>query len=329
MLQHFKETGVSITVEGKRHLGAAIGKQIFIESYVQRKVSKWVGEIESLSSIATSQPHAAYTAFTHGLAGKWAYSARTIPNVEDVFKPLEDIIRKRFLPSITSQNAIGNKERDLMVLPTRLGELGIADPSKLTASQHTACGSITAPLVELIVNCSEGYTSETKAAQTRAKNRTCNFRRQQQNTAAIELKAKLPSHLQRATDVSSEKGASSWLSTLPIAEHGFALHKGGAFRDALCLRYGWYPTNLPSHCVCGNKLNVEHALSCPRGGFPSIRPNENRDITASLMSEVCHAVGTEPCLQPVIGELLTHRTANREEGAHLDIMAQSFWGRDI
>ena len=50
----FKETGVSITVEGKRHLGAAIGKQIFIESYVQRKVSEWVGEIESLSSIATS-----------------------------------------------------------------------------------------------------------------------------------------------------------------------------------------------------------------------------------------------------------------------------------
>ena len=46
------------------------------------------------------------------------------------------------------------------------------------------------------------------------------------------------------------------------------------------------------------------------------------------MSEVCHAVGTEPCLQPVTGELLTHRTANREDGARLDIVAQSFWGRD-
>ena len=54
-----KKTGVSITVEGKRHLGAAIGKQTFIKSYVQRKVSEWVGEIECLSSITTSQPHAA------------------------------------------------------------------------------------------------------------------------------------------------------------------------------------------------------------------------------------------------------------------------------
>ena len=43
---------------------------------------------------------------------------------------------------------------------------------------------------------------------------------------AAEAKARLPSHLQRAVDVSSEKGASSWLSVLPIIEHGFALQKG-------------------------------------------------------------------------------------------------------
>lgn len=165
------------------------------------------------------------------------------------------------------------------------------------------------------------YSPATKTAQTRAKNRTRTFRPQQQTRTAAEVKAKLPSHLQRAIDVSSEKGASSWLSALPIAEHGFALHKG-TFRDALCLRYGWHPPHLPSHCVCGNHFSVEHALSCPRGGFPSIRHNEIRDITASLMNEVCHAVGTEPCLQPVNGEQLHHRTANREEGARLDIVAQ-------
>ncbi len=71
--------------------------------------------------------------------------------------------------------------------------------------------------------------------------------------------------------------------------------------------------------------------TCPElsiGGFPSIRHNEIRDITADIMSEVCHSVGTEPCLQPVTGEQLRHRSANREVGARLDIVAQSFWGRD-
>ena len=44
---------------------------------------------------------------------------------------------------------------------------------------------------------------------------------------------------------------------------------------------------------------MEHALSCPCGGLPSIRHNELRDITAALLSEVCHNVGIEPPLQPV------------------------------
>ena len=46
------------------------------------------------------------------------------------------------------------------------------------------------------------------------------------------------------------------------------------------------------------------------------------------MSEVCHNVKIEPGLQPVTGEQFEHRTANREDGARLDIVAQSFWGRD-
>ena len=33
---------------------------------------------------------------------------------------------------------------------------------------------------------------------------------------------------------------------------------------------------------------VEHALSCSRGGFLSIKHNEIHDLTAELMSEVCY-----------------------------------------
>lgn len=174
---------------------------------------------------------------------------------------------------------------------------------------------------------SHTYSSETKAEQLRARKDTRTLCRQQEATAAAELKDKLPSNLQKALTVSAEKGASSWLSTLPIEEHGFTLHKG-AFKDALCLRYGWRPTHLPSHCIYGRQFTVEHALNCPRGGFPSIRHNEIRNITADLLSEICHSVGTEPNLQSVTEEQLTHRTANREDGARLDIVAESFWGRD-
>ena len=77
----------------------------------------------------------------------------------------------------------------------------------------------------------------------------------------------------------------------------------------------WLQAHLPSHCVRGQHFTVEHTLSCPRGGFPSIRHNEIRNITADVMSEVCHSVGTEPSLQPITGEQFEHRTANREDSA--------------
>ena len=315
----FEGTGVAITVEGKRHLGAAIGKRTFAESYVERKVSGWVREVDRLSSIAATQPHAAYTAFTHGLTSKWTYLARTISGIEDLLQPLEEIIRQRFLPSLT--------DRELMALPVRFGGLGIIDPSRQATTHYNMSEKITAPLVALILQQSHTYSPEAKAEQIKAKKTARTIRRQCDSTAANELVDNLPNNLKRAMTVSAEKGASSWLSTLPIAEHGFALHKG-AFRDALCLRYGWRPSHLPSHCICGQQFTVEHALSCSRGGFPSIRHNEVRDIAAGLLTEVCHGVGTEPCLQPVTDERLTHRTANREDGARLDIVAERFWGRD-
>ena len=94
-----------------------------------------------------------------------------------------------------------------------------------------------------------------------------------------------------------EKGASTWLTVLPLSEYGFTLHKF-AFQDALALHYGWSPSKLPSKCDCRHAFSVEHALSCPKGGFPILRHNKIRDITASLLTEVC-SMCIEPDLQPV------------------------------
>ena len=121
----FEGTQVVITEEGQKYLGSAIGKQTFIESYVQRKVTTWIDELERLSSIAITQPHAAFAAFTHGLTSRRTYLARTTPNIADLIKPLEETIRKVFLPNLTGQNAFNDMERDMLALPARLGGLGI------------------------------------------------------------------------------------------------------------------------------------------------------------------------------------------------------------
>ena len=117
-----------------------------------------------------------------------------------------------------------------------------------------------------------------------------------------------------------------------LVAHCSAYHRAwiypaqGSFRDALYLRYNWQPTHLPKSCVCGHSFTVDHALSCPTGGLPTVQHNELRDFTAQVMTEVCHNVCTEPPLQPLSGEILSRATATTEDEARLDISAQGFWG---
>ena len=58
----------------------------------------------------------------------------------------------------------------------------------------------------------------------------------------------------RAVDLTTQKGASSWLTVLPIRDMNFDLNKS-EFRDAVKLRYGWDVPNMPSVCVCGDHFN--------------------------------------------------------------------------
>ena len=62
-------------------------------------------------------------------------------------------------------------------------------------------------------------------------------------------------------------------------------------------------------------LPVDHALSCSRGGLPTLRHNELRDLTASLLSEVCTNLAIEPPLQELSGDELLGASANRDGGA--------------
>ena len=82
----FTGTNVNITTQGKHHLGAAIGSRDYTEQYVREKVKMWIQEIHRLAEIATSQPHAAYAFFIHGLSSRWTYLQRTIPGIHNHLK---------------------------------------------------------------------------------------------------------------------------------------------------------------------------------------------------------------------------------------------------
>ena len=76
-----------------------------------------------------------------------------------------------------------------------------------------------------------------------------------------------------------------------------------------------------SHYVSRNPATFDHVNPFTARNFVHAhnKVNFHRDITAlqlALVSNLCRAVDTEPCLQRARGEQLAHRAANREESVY-------------
>ena len=67
--------------------------------------------VSSLAAIAKTQPHAAHSAFTHGLTSFWSYITRTTPDICHLLQPLEDVIRTNLIPTLTDSRPPNDEVR--------------------------------------------------------------------------------------------------------------------------------------------------------------------------------------------------------------------------
>ena len=74
---------------------------------------------------------------------------------------------------------------------------------------------------------------------------------------------------------------------------------------------------------------VDHAMTCHRGGIPTLRHNEVCNPTAEFLAETAPGVSTEPRLQPLHDEVFQRRSANREDEARLDVRTSNFWCKGL
>ena len=315
----FQETNINITCEGKRHLGAAIGSSEFHKSYAEKNISKWCNEIEQLALFAKTQPQAAYAAFIHGEMHRFTYFLRTIPNMSEFLKPLDDIIDNKLLPAILGRANITQADRNLYSIPIKSGGLGIPIFQDKADQDFSTSVQITAPLAAIMVLQGNNLPNPEEEAKVRSEIRRTNTNIQKQREEIIV--ASLDETVKKSVDQLKEKGVSSWLSTLPLEDQGFTLNKG-EFRDALAIRYNSELRGLPTKCPCDKPFSINHAMDCKRGGLVIIRHNNIRDFQANLLRQVCNDVETEPPLQPLDGEQISGLTGDE---AKPDIRARGFW----
>ena len=95
----FANLRVNITAEGKIHLGAVIRSTEYRDKYVEDLVKVWNNQLTILSTIAKTQPQAAYLAFANRFKSK-ILLLRTIPNIRHLLLPVERTVRNKFIPAV-------------------------------------------------------------------------------------------------------------------------------------------------------------------------------------------------------------------------------------
>ena len=191
--------------------------------------------------------------------------------------------------------------------------------SDSASEEYDASTRVTAPLVAIMMMQGRELPNREEILGRRREVKA--EREEGLKNKVVRVDLELPEETARRRRQASEKGASSWLSVLPLSEQGFTLSKG-EFKDALALRYEDTISDLPSQCPCGDSFNMTHALNCKRGGFIIMRHNNIRDFEANLMRRICNDVEVEPRLQPLEGEVI-----NGLEGDEVrpDIRARGVW----
>ena len=204
----FVDTGINITDEGRKHLGAVIGTDNFKTLYVNEQIDIWINELTKLSDIAKVEPHAAYSAFTHGYRHKFTYVMRTVDGVSNLFTRLDRDIDK-LIRNLFFGHELSEEERKIVPLPVRMGGGGgggvleMIIPSEICETQFKNSESITPPLSNAIIEQRE-LTKEDKAGTKERKTEVKRNTERANQDKLKEIKDKLSNERLRILEQVSE-----------------------------------------------------------------------------------------------------------------------------
>ena len=260
----FNDLEIKITTSS-RFLGGVVGDSSGQSSYVANKVRGWVNIVNERSNIASTQPQAAFSAFTKSFQHEWTYLQWVTENCGSLFKDLESVISSSFIPALFGRRCTSN-DRLLFSLPIRSGGLGIRVPTETAALAYTTSRSATDVLVNAIKNnlAFSSYNHSCQVLQSRKDH--SHTLRESDNSTFSDILSQLDVNHQRAI-LRTKDSLSAWLNVLLTTKDNFDL-TCSEFRDAICLRYSKPLLGLPSNCDgCNSVFTTSHALDCKKGGL--------------------------------------------------------------
>ena len=201
---------------------------------------------------------------------KVTYTIRTIPDICQHLQKLGQYIQKVFIPALIDGHIPNNVERKLLSLPVKLRGMGIVFFADTDKTEYQNSRNITESLAKLHLE----QTTKYKIIRDQLEKLKYNIKKEklQLNTERLQsLIIDLPTKNIRLNKINQVKGASTWILTLPLKEERCSSLK----HEFLDLRYGWPLSRLPDMCSCKSKYDLQHSLSCKKGGFMILRHNNH------------------------------------------------------
>ena len=231
--------------------------------------------------------------------------------MEMYVEPVDDLIKTEFLPSLFGKDApLDETYTNLMTVNTGDGGLGIKNLVSEAKQQYEFSKTITRPHTHSIEQQNfQMLETDDEGRNIETLKKLCREEKEKKEKEKMEkIISSLPKHVTDYVYQAQDKGASSWLNTIPMKEQHLDLNKE-EFRDALRLRYNMPLDNLPSKCACGEQFTINHALKCMKGGFISNRHDNIRDFLTVLLNKTCTDVQSEPTLIGIENEKMKFKSA--------------------
>jgi hypothetical protein len=347
VLDHNKEKAESSFTDlnfevtnGSRYLGGFIGDSAAQQTWIEKKTRDWAAAVNELALVAPRFPQAAYAGLQKSLQQEWQFLQRVTDGLGLEFSAIATALHYDFLPAIFGIDEASDTLRKMASLPVKFAGLAIPDPTVTAETNWSAstviCGHIIAAIRGTTIYRSADHLSvlKTGKAEIRKRRDDCSMDEMESILRTI------PKGESRTIRRGRETGA--WLSILPSTVNGTEL-SAQEFRDAISMRYGIVPSDLPHKCDgCDAPFTLQHALGCKVGGLVISRHNEIRDELIHMAGKAMtpSAIRDEPLIRPgrVAEKTITCPASGTDsksskekestgESDRGDLLLRGFWAR--
>ena len=134
---------------------------------------------------------------------------------------MDTAIDEYVIKPILNGHSFNYSERIWYSLPPRMGGLGIIIPSEISDIYYQNSRGLTTEIVTRIVNQHDQQTTtNVNEAQNKNKHNIRSEKNKREEEKLAYVKSTLNIQKTKLLEAITEKGASNWLTTMPIKEHG-------------------------------------------------------------------------------------------------------------